>query len=43
VTSPTQEAQEVRDMAYEVQRMDPRFAAELFAAADRHEQLHGVD
>lgn len=41
--SPAQEAQEVRDMACECQRTDPRFAAELFAAADRHERLHGVD
>lgn len=41
--SPTQEAQEVRDMACEVQRTDPRFAAELYAAADRHERLHGVN
>jgi hypothetical protein len=30
-------------MAWELQRTDPRFAAELFAAADRHERLHGVD
>ena len=41
--SPTQEAQEVRDMAWEYQRTDPRFAAELYAAADRHERLHGVE
>ena len=41
--SPSREAQEVRDMAWEVQRTDPRFAAELYAAADRHERLHGVD
>jgi hypothetical protein len=42
-TSPAKQAQEVRDMACEVQATDPRFAADLYAAADRHEQLHGVD
>jgi hypothetical protein len=40
--TPTQEAQEVRELALEVQQTDPRFAAELLAAADRHERLHGV-
>jgi hypothetical protein len=38
----TEEAQEVREMALEYQRTDPRFAAELFAAADRHEVENGV-
>jgi hypothetical protein len=32
----------VRELALEVQQTDPRFAAELLAAADRHERLHGV-
>jgi hypothetical protein len=40
--TPEQEAQAVREMALEYQRRDPRFAAELMAAADRHERLHGV-
>ena len=39
----TQEAQDVRELALTHQTSDPRFAAELFAAADRHERLHGVD
>ena len=34
---PAREAAEVRSWAADVQRTDPRFAAELFAAADRHE------
>ncbi len=33
------EAAEVRTWAASVQRTDPRFAADLFAAADRHEAL----
>lgn len=37
-----QEAQEVRELALEHLKNDPRFAADLFAAADRHERLHGV-
>lgn len=40
VKSAAQEAQEVREMAQGWQRADPRFAAELYAAADRHERLH---
>lgn len=31
------EAAAVRDMAYRVQRTDPSYAADLMAAADRHE------
>jgi hypothetical protein len=31
------EAADVREMAYRVLRTDPGFAADLFAAADRHE------
>lgn len=37
------EAQDVRELALTHQASDPRFAADLFAAADRHEQLHGVN
>ena len=43
VKNPVQEAQAVREMAWDLQRSDPRFAAELYAAADRHERLHGVE
>lgn len=32
-----QEAAAVRELAYRVQSTDPGFAADLFAAADRHE------
>ena len=39
--TPAQEAQAVREMASELQHSDPRFAADLYAAANRHEQLHG--
>lgn len=41
-TSAVREAQEVRELALEYQQKDPRFAAELLAAADRHERLHGA-
>ena len=34
---PVREAAEVRAMAESVRGHDPRFAADLFAAADRHE------
>jgi hypothetical protein len=33
----------VRELAYQHLRTDPRFAADLFAAADRHELLAGGD
>ena len=33
------EATELRAWATEVRRTDPRFAADLFAAADRHEAM----
>lgn len=33
----SQEAAEVREMARRVQACDPGFAADLYAAADRHE------
>ena len=35
------EACEVRAWTEKVRAMDPRFAADLFAAADRHERLGG--
>ena len=34
-----EEAAEVRELAYRVQSTDPGFAADLFAAAARHEAL----
>jgi uncharacterized protein HemY len=37
--SRVEEAAEVRALARQVQRIDPRFAADLYAAADRHECL----
>lgn len=39
---PRQEAAQVRELAQQYLKMDPRFAADLFAAADRHERLHGI-
>jgi hypothetical protein len=42
-TNPAQEAQQVRELAWSYRQSDPGFAADLSAAADRHEQLHGVD
>lgn len=35
------EANEVRELAWQVRRHDPRFADDLYAAADRHEWLYG--
>jgi hypothetical protein len=35
-----QEATALRDHAYELMSVDPRFAADLRAAADLHEQRH---
>ena len=35
------EAQAVRDMAYGYTKTDPGFAADLFAAAARHDGLNG--
>ncbi len=40
--NPAQEAQAVRELARQHQFADPRFAADLYAAADRHERLHGA-
>lgn len=42
VRNPEQEAQAVRELAQQYLSVDPRFAAELVAAADRHERLHGI-
>ncbi len=41
--SRTQEAAAVRLMAMNVERRDPGFAADLYAAACRHEQLDEAD
>ena len=35
------EAQNVRNLAYAYSKTDPGFASDLYAAAARHEQLHG--
>lgn len=40
--SPIAQAAAVRTMAHEFLQSDPGFAADLFAAADRHEFLHDV-
>lgn len=39
--SAEEEAQAVREMALQYQKVDPRFAADLMAAADRHERVNG--
>jgi len=39
---PSREAARVRAMAHHYEGADPRFASELYAAADRHEMLHGL-
>ncbi|MBE7419649.1 MAG: hypothetical protein HS128_18240 [Ideonella sp.] len=39
---PIAQAAAVRSLAYEFLLSDPGFAADLFAAADRHELLHDV-
>ena len=38
---PSREAARVRAMAHRYEMVDPRFASELYAAADRHEILYG--
>lgn len=38
---PSREAARVRAMAHRYEICDPRFASELYAAADRHEMLNG--
>lgn len=35
------EAQNVHNLAYAYTKTDPGFASDLYAAAARHEQLHG--
>jgi len=40
LSSRAREAAEVREMANGVQATDPGFAADLYAAADRHEKLN---
>ncbi len=37
----TEEAAEVRSLAQSLRLSDPRFAQDLFAAADRHERADG--
>ncbi len=37
---PIREAGEVRQMADAIRFSDPRFAADLYAAADRHERIY---
>lgn len=41
-SNPADEAHAVREMALHYQQVDPRFAADLMAAADRHERQHGI-
>jgi hypothetical protein len=41
VRYPAREAARVRAMAHRYEAADPRFASELYAAADRHEMLYG--
>lgn len=38
---PVREAASVRAMADAIRNSDPHFAADLYAAADRHEELYG--
>ena len=38
----SEEANRLRNFASQQAKADPRFAADLFAAADRHELTHGV-
>lgn len=41
VDSAEEQARAVREMAWQYQKIDPRFAADLMAAADRHERING--
>jgi hypothetical protein len=41
VRYPSREAARVRAMAHRYEACDPRFASELYAAADRHEMMYG--
>lgn len=38
---PSRDAARVRALAHRYEDTDPRFASELYAAADRHEMLYG--
>lgn len=40
--TPAEEAAAVRELASEYRQSDPRFADELYAAADRHELEHAA-
>jgi hypothetical protein len=40
IRDPIREAGEVRRMADTIRFSDPRFAADLYAAADRHERIY---
>jgi hypothetical protein len=40
--TPGQEAHAVRELARTYRQSDPGYAADLAAAADRHEQSHGI-
>jgi hypothetical protein len=42
VSSAAEEANNVRRLADSHLTSDPRFAADLYAAADRHEAIHGT-
>ena len=42
VKAPMFEAAQVRALAWSYMNSDPGFAADLFAAADRHESTHGA-
>ncbi|HEY8906684.1 MAG TPA: hypothetical protein VIM63_11670 [Rhodoferax sp.] len=37
ISTVSDEAQDMRDLAYRVSQSDPHFADDLYAAADRHE------
>ena len=40
--SPAEEASRVRELAGTYLKTDPGFAADLYAAADRYERVHGL-
>jgi hypothetical protein len=41
--SAASEARAVREMAFAYTKTDPGYAADLYAAASRHERIHGVE
>lgn len=41
VSSVAREAAAVRELAYSYSKTDPAFADDLYAAANRHETIHG--